>query len=66
MSDEVSSSELSVGSMLTRGKRALQVEAEHILHDQAEPILKKTKTNGGVASHESKSVEAVEQPRRAQ
>ena len=65
MSDEVSSSELNVGSTFSRGKRALQVEANHILHDQIEPVLKKSKTNGGVASHESESVEAVEQPRRA-
>jgi hypothetical protein len=52
--------------MLTPGKRALQVEAEYISHDQDEPCLKKTRTNGGVESHESESVEAVEQPRRAQ
>uniref|UniRef100_A0A2N9F4Z0 Reverse transcriptase domain-containing protein n=1 Tax=Fagus sylvatica TaxID=28930 RepID=A0A2N9F4Z0_FAGSY len=58
MSDEVSSSELSVGSMFSRGKRALQVEAKHILHDQTEPVLKKSKTNGGVASHESESMKA--------
>ena len=42
------------------------MESKHILHDQTEPVLKKSKTNGGVASHESESMEAVEQPCRAQ
>ena len=41
------------------------MEAKHILHDQTEPVLKKSKTNGGVASHESELMEAIEQPRQA-
>ncbi|GMY06363.1 hypothetical protein FCV25MIE_01602 [Fagus crenata] len=66
ISGEASRSEFSVESMLTPGKKALQVETEYSLQDQDEPCLKKFKTNGGVESHESESVDAVEQPCRAQ
>jgi hypothetical protein len=65
-SSEASRSEHSMQSMITPGKRALQVEIEGSLHSQEEPYLKKSRTNGGVEFHESGSVEAVEQPRRAQ
>ena len=66
ISSEDSKSEFSMEPMLTPGKRALQVETEHNLQDQDEPCLKKSRTNGGMKSHEFESVEAVEQPRRAQ
>jgi hypothetical protein len=66
ISSEASKSEFSIEPMLTPGKRALQVETEHSLQDQDEPCLKKSRTNGGMKSHESESVEAVEQPCRAQ
>jgi hypothetical protein len=66
ISSEASKSEFSIKPMLTPGKRALQVETEHSLQDQDEPCLKKSRTNGGMKSHESESVEAVEQPCRAQ
>uniref|UniRef100_A0A2N9HR73 CCHC-type domain-containing protein n=1 Tax=Fagus sylvatica TaxID=28930 RepID=A0A2N9HR73_FAGSY len=65
-SDEDSRREFSVEPILTLGKRTLQAEAEYAIHNQNEPSLKKTRTNGGVESHESESAEAVDQPRRAQ
>ena len=60
ISGEGSRSKPFVEPTLTPGKQALQVEAEYILHDQDKPCLKKTRTDGGVESHESESVKAVE------
>jgi hypothetical protein len=65
-SGAASRSEYAVQSNIIPGKRALKVELDGFSQRQEEPYLKKSRTNGGVESHESGSVEAVEQPRRAQ
>ena len=65
-SGEASRSEYAVQSNITPEKRALQVAIDGFLKSQEEPYLKKSRTNGGVEFHESGSVEAVEQPHRAQ
>ena len=65
-SGEATRSEYAVQSNITPGKRALQVESDGFTQSKEEPYLKKSRTNGGVEFHESGSVEAVEQPRRAQ